>query len=140
MSQAHMVGTRLAYVVVPLEGVVQRKINTWTKKGGLSEKYIDQPGGYMVYFPRGHVLRIRDKAMLRHYKLDRPAKITNLQGLSDPRSPLGKLMMSQDDAERRGAFQSLEEQVIKLAQAQSGKIELTVDPRELPNHEEREDA
>lgn len=137
--QATMSGARLAYVVVPLDGEVVRKVNTWTKKAGLGEKYVDQPAGFMVYFPRGHVLRIRDRKQLRQYKLDRPAQIINLQGLSDPNSPLGKMMMSQDDATRKGAFQSLEDQVIKLAQAKSGKVELTRDPRELTEHEERDD-
>mgnify|MGYP000971123040 FL=1 len=136
MSQAHMVGARLAFVVVPLEGEVTRKINTWTKKAGLGEKYVEQPAGCLVYFPRGHVLRIRDRAQLRLYKLDKPAKIINLEGLNDPNSPIGKMMMSQDEATRRGAFQSLEEQVIRLAEAKSGKVEVTKDPRLLATHEE----
>jgi hypothetical protein len=42
--------------------------------------------------------------------------------------------MSQDEATRKGAFQSLEEQVIRLATARSGKIELTKDYRDLPQH------
>lgn len=128
MAQAHMNGARLAFVVVPMEGTVKRKINTWNKKAGLTEKYVDQPAGYLVYFPRGHVLRIKDQKELRQYKLDRGANIINLEGLSDPNSPLGRMMMSQDDATRRGGMESLEKQVMKLAQAKSGKIELIRDP------------
>jgi hypothetical protein len=139
MAQAYMNGARLAYVVVPLEGEVTRKINTWTKKAGLGSKYVDQPAGFMVYFPRGHVLRIRDRQMLRQYRLDKPAKIINLEGLADPNSPLGKMMMSQDDNARRGAFEDMEKQVIKLAQATSGRIELTKDERELPKHPDERD-
>lgn len=135
MMQAHMTGARLAFVVVPQEGTVMRKVNKWTKKG-IQESYVEQPAGFMVYFPRGHVIRLRDKTELRRYKLDRPARIINLEGLSDPNSAIGKMMMAQDDATRKGAFQSLEEQVIKIATAASGKVELTRDPRDLPTHEE----
>ena len=134
MAQAFMKGARLAYVVVPMEGVVTRKINTWTKKAGLTDKYVEQPAGYMVYFPRGHVLRLKDKAELRQYRLNKPADIVSLEGLHDPKSPLGAIMMADDDAARRGAMQNLEAQVIRMAQAKTGKVELTRDPRELPQH------
>lgn len=134
--QAHMNGSRLAYVVVPIEGNVTRKINTWNKKGGIQEKFVDQPGGYMVYFPRGHVLRLRDKAELRRYKLDRPPRIINLEGLADPNSAIGRVMFAQDESSRAGAMADLEKQVMQLAQAKSGRIEVTRDPRELPQHED----
>ena len=136
MSQAYMVGSRLAYVVVPLDGQVTRKVNTWTKKAGITEKYVEQEAGFLVYFPRGHVLRIKDKAQLRHYRLDHAPKVINLEGLNDPNSPIGKMMMSQDEMQRRGAYQSLEEQVIRLAEAKAGKVTVTNDPRTLPSHED----
>ncbi len=128
MSQAFMNGTRLAYVVVPMDGAVKRKINTWTKKAGLGEKYVDQPAGFLVYFPRGHVLRIKDQAQLKHYRLDKAPRIVNLEGLSDPNSPLGRLMLSQDENARRGAMEDMQTAVMKLAQSKSGKIELIRDP------------
>lgn len=131
--QAHMNGARLAYVVVPQEQPVIREVHTMTKKG-LQKKAVEQPGGYLVYFPRGHVIRLRNKSELRRYKLDQQPSIINLDGLANPNSPLGKLMMSQDEAARKGAFQSLEEQVIRLATAKSGKVELTKDYRDLPKH------
>jgi hypothetical protein len=49
------------------------------------------------------------------------------------------MMMSQDDNARRGAFEDMEKQVIKLAQATSGRIELTKDERELPKHPDERD-
>lgn len=133
--QAHMNGARLAYVVVPQEGEVEREIYGFSKKQGLTKKTTAQPAGFLVYFPRGHVLRIKNKSELRRYRLDGQPNIINLDGLTNPNSPIGKLMMSQDEAARKGAFQSLEEQVIKLAQAKSGKVELTRDHRDLPQHE-----
>lgn len=136
MATGHMTGDRLAYVVVPIEGTVVRKINTWTKKAGLSNKFVEQPGGFLVYFPRGHVLRMKDKAELRHYRLHKEPRIINLAGLSDPNSPLGKLMMAQDDASRKGAMQDMQEQVMKLAQAHSGKIIVTQDESTLKGPED----
>lgn len=132
--QAHMNGARLAYVVVPQEGEVVREVYGWNKKAGLTKKPVDQPAGFLVYFPRGHVIRLKNKSELRRYKLDQPASIINLEGLANPNSPLGKLMLSQDEATRKGAFQSLEDQVVRLATAKSGKIELTKDYRDLPQH------
>lgn len=134
--QAHMNGSRLAYVVVPIEGNVIRKVNTYKKDKGLIEKFVEQPGGYMVYFPRGHVLRLRDKAELRRYKLDKPPRIINIEGLADPNSPIGRVLLAQDEAGRQGAMADLEKQVMQLAQAKSGKIEVTKDPRDLPQHED----
>lgn len=136
MATGYTNGSRLAYVVVPQEGEVTRKINTWNKKTGLGEKFVEQPAGYMVYFPRGHVLRFRDRSELRRYKLDKQPRIINIEGLSDPNSPFGRLLMAQDERARAGAFENLEKQVIQLAQVKSGKIELTRDPRELPTHED----
>lgn len=139
-TQAHMTGgTRLAYVVHELEGTVRRPVHIAGKKGGVSVKEVEEPAGYLVYFPRGHVLRVRTRKELRQYGLDQEAPFINMQGLHDPRSPLGKLMTSQDESVRRGAFQSLETHVMQLAQAKSGKIEVTREAVQMEEHE-REDA
>lgn len=137
MSQAHMgKGSRLAYVVVAQEGKVFRPVTIWKKGEGLTEKYIEQPAGYLVYFPRGHVIRIKDKKELMHYGLHKEPNIINLQGLSDPNSPLGRVMMAQNEQGRAQAFADLEKQVKQMAQANSGKVTLIRDPRtELDNAE-----
>lgn len=134
--QAFMNGSRLAYVVVPQDGEVIRKINTHTKKQGIGEKYVSQPAGYMVYFPRGHVIRLKNKSELRRYRLDGPPRVINIEGLSDPNSPFGKMMMAQDDQARQRGWESLEKAVINLSQVKSGRVELTRDARELPQHED----
>lgn len=134
--QAFMNGSRLAYVVVPQDGEVVRKINTWTKKKGLGETFVAQPAGYMIYFPRGHVIRLKNKAELRRYRLDQAPRVINIEGLSDPNSPFGKLMMAQDDTARQRGWESLEQAVIRLSQVKSGKVELTKDARDLPQHED----
>jgi hypothetical protein len=118
-------GARLAYVVVDLNetiGTVKREVTTWTKSGGLKRKMVEEPAGYMVYFPRGHGVRLRNKEELRQYKVDGPAPIINLQGLNDPNSPIGRMLMSQDENTRRGAMESMEKAVIRLATAKTGPV------------------
>jgi len=118
-------GARLAYVVVDLAetiGTVKRPITTWSKKEGLKTKMHEEPAGYLVYFPRGHVIRLRDKEELRHYGLDGQPPIVNLQGLNDPNSPIGRLLLSQDEATRRGALETMEKAVIRLATAKTGPV------------------
>lgn len=131
-AQVSMTGARLSYVVVEQEGTVRRHVHKW-KKGGLGISVIDveEPAGFLVYFPRGHVIRIKDKKELHHYKLDREPQIVNMQGLSDRNSPLGKLMFAQDESVRRTAMYDLEKQVIALAEVKSGKIIITRDVNDL---------
>lgn len=118
-------GARLAYVVVDLHesvGTVKRPVTTWTKKDGLKTKMVEEPAGYLVYFPRGHVIRFRTKEELRQYGLDGQPPIVNLQGLNDPNSPIGRLLLSQDEGARRGAMETMEKQVIRLATAKTGPV------------------
>jgi hypothetical protein len=120
-----MNGARLAYVVVDLSetvGTVKREVTTWTKRDGLKKKMIEQPAGYLVYFPRGHVIRIPDKETLRHYNLDGRPPIVNLQGLNDPNTPIGRMLLGQEEEARRGAMDTLEKQVIRLATAKTGPV------------------
>lgn len=118
-------GARLAYVVVDLSetvGTVKREVTTYTKEKGLTTKLVEEPAGYLVYFPRGHVIRLKNKEALRQYGLDGRPPIINLEGLNDPRSPIGQVLFGQDDAARRGAMESLEKQVIRLATAMTGPV------------------
>ena len=118
-------GARLAYVVVDLHqtvGTVKREVTTWTKKDGLKRKMVEEPAGYLVYFPRGHVIRCKDKEELRRYGLDRQPPIINLQGLNDPNSPIGRMLLAQDEGTRKGAMDTMEKQVIMLATAKTGPV------------------
>jgi hypothetical protein len=120
---AAQTGTRLAYVVRPLEGTVEREIVVFDKKNGegLVRKMRKVPAGNMVYFPRGHVLRLTD-AQLKFYKLDRKPRMINIQGLNDPNSPIGKMINAQDEEERHGAYLDLEKSVMQLATAMTGSV------------------
>lgn len=125
MSVAQMSGTRLAYVVHAIDGKVKRpvyKLNPKSNPAGMKAVEVEQPAGYMVYFPRGHAIRIRDRKTLQHYGLDGPASIINIQGLNDPKSPLGRLIAAQDDNTRRGAMEDMQKAVIRMATAKSGPV------------------
>ena len=115
-------GSRLAYVVVKQEGSVKREKHYWTKDG-IKKKLVEEDAGYLVYFPRGHALRVRSLAKLRHYRLHKEPKIIQLEGLNDPNSPLGKMFLSQDPLLRMASYRELEQMVINLAEAR-GKIEV----------------
>lgn len=124
MLGRQMPNTRLQYVVVPLEGTLKRVKIRLVKKGKMTtmeKKEADVPAGYLVYFPRGHVLRMT-REQLVHAGLDREPKLISLAGLHDPSTPLGRMMMAQDDATRQGAYQELEQQVMQLAIAKSGPV------------------
>ena len=109
-------GSRLAYVVVKQEGSVKREKHYWTKDG-IKKKLVEEDAGYLVYFPRGHALRVRSLAKLRHYRLHKEPKIIQLEGLNDPNSPLGKMFLSQDPLLRMASYRELEQMVINLAEA-----------------------
>ncbi len=136
MAYASMTGTRLEYVVRALDGTVKRekiefeeipagRHKDGTKRFTHQMKRVekDVPAGFMVYFPRGHVLRLT-AAQLKQHKLDKKPKIINLEGLNDPNSPLGQLIMQQDQESRDMAFQELEKQVIQMAVKMAGPIQL----------------
>jgi hypothetical protein len=130
MITANMIGARLAYVVRELQGTVKREKCrlVLSRKGNAKQRdqyewkkeMVEEPAGYMVYFPRGHVVRIPNRQLLEHYQLHRKPRIINLEGLSDPNSPLGRVMMAQDADARAGAMIDMETMVIQMACAKTG--------------------
>lgn len=137
MAQAVLKGTRLEFVIVPIEENVKRKqfrlVPVGKGRDGRplrherKEEIVEQPGGYMVYFPRGHCIRLKDKKELARYRLDREAKIISLEGLYDPNTPLGQMISSQDETARGRAFQSLEQKVINAVTANGRRPVLTLE-------------
>ncbi len=136
MISAMQNGTRLAYVVVKIEEkltreqykITRRKCGVNTKGDPIythemAKHDVEEPGGFMVYFPRGHVTRMRTVEDLEHYGLKLgQAPLINLAGLNDPNSALGKLLQAQDQQGRANAWNALEQQVIRLAVAKTGPI------------------
>lgn len=135
MAKAILKGTRLAYVVVEIEGSVKRAVHSITKKDGIKEKMQEQPAGFLVYFPRGHVMRVKDRAGLRAYGLDKEPDLLEMHGLQDPKNPIGKLFLSQEQGARARAWDELEQQVIQLATAKAGPVEVFINPNQAkPKH------
>ena len=122
MAGGILKGSRLAFVVVKQEGTVKREKHYYSKDG-IKKKLVDEDAGYLVYFPRGHAIRVKNLARLRHYQLHKEPSIIQLDGLNDPNSPLGKMFMSQDPMLRAASYRELEQMVIDLAEAK-GKIEV----------------
>lgn len=134
-AQAAMSGPRLAYVVVPIKKTVKRAVTTFEKGVGLKEELREEDGGFLVYFPRGHALRLTEKE-LKRYKLGRRAKaFVDLAGLTDPDSPMGRVFMAQNEQGRAAGWKDLERMVIQLATARSGPITVP-DETEMTNREE----
>src|SRR5262245_51652826 len=122
MIGAILNGSRLAYVVVKQEGKVKREKHFWSKDG-LKKKLVEEDAGFLVYFPRGHALRVRSLRQLKHYRLHKEPKIIQLDGLNDPNSPLGRMFLSQDQNLRMASYRQLEQMVIDLATSK-GKVEV----------------
>ena len=118
-------GSRLAYVVVPIKEKVTRNVTKFEKDKGLHDVPTEEEGGFMVYFPRGHVLRLSKKE-LRRYGIDKKPRLTmDMNAMFDPDSSIGKVFLSQSQEERALSWKDLEKQVIALATAKSGPEILT---------------
>ncbi len=134
MFTANMNGARLAFVVRELQGTVRREkyvmklVKKANPNGKTRDQYemksemVEEPAGFMVYFPRGHVVRVPTRKLLEHYGLHLKPRIINMEGLADPNSPLGKLMTAQDEQARAGAMIDMERLVIQMACAKTGPM------------------
>ncbi len=121
-----MENARLQYVVVPIDKKVKRLVHKLieTKKATMHSKakfelkveLQEQDGGFLVYFPRGHVLRMKDKKALKQYGLDLPPKIINADDL------LGSLIGADTEEKRKLVTMSLEKRVIALATRVTGPV------------------
>jgi len=100
---------------------------------------VEEDAGYMVYFPRGHAVRIPTMEGLEHYNLAQNGKllrpnVINMSEWANPNSPIGRLMMAQDNEGRAGAMADMETLLIRMSTHQSG-------PRLMPEQfVERETA
>jgi hypothetical protein len=125
-----MNGSRLEFVVVPLQKKIKRKVMKFKRGEGLVAQMRDEDAGFMVYFPRGHALRMTS-VQLKKYRLNRKPNIINLEGLHDANSPVGRLMAEQDEKGRQEAYRDLEQEVIQMVTTRSGQHILT-EAEELP--------
>lgn len=110
---------RLAFAVVQLVGTVKREVCTFEKGAGLVKKLVDEDAGYLVYFPKGHVLRLTEE-QLKFHGLDKKAAFVDMSEMHDPNSSIGQLFLAQSQEDRNTAWDMLEDEVIALATAKSG--------------------
>ena len=127
-----MRGARLAYAVVKLRGTVKRFVYDYdVKKGGLVSKEVEQPAGYLVYFPMGHAVRVKDEVELAQIRFNgEPLApdgevFANMDGINSPNSKIGKLMRTQDKDNHTKLQQNFVDDVVKLVRARSGEITVT---------------
>lgn len=125
-------GGRFKYIVIPIKGKVKRvQYGFETKEVGKDERgnprfqhtmvknIVEQPGGYMVYCPMGHVVRLTER-QLRRYKLNRPPGLADMRGRYGD-TPAGKTFGEQAEAiNRDGMVKNLELMTVHLATRKTG--------------------
>ena len=118
-----LAGARLSFVVRHMKGKIKRAICSYNKDaGGISQKVTEVPAGYIVYFPMGHAIHVKDEQTLKKLGFDKKPRILDMDGIHDPNSPLGQLMTEQKEEKRAGAYQDMEQQVINLVTHKCGPI------------------
>jgi len=69
-----------AYEVHPYSGVTTRNVCRIDKKTRqVVCEEVEDTGGYMVYFPKGHSIRVRDDEELAALGFDKPAKLIDME-------------------------------------------------------------
>jgi len=69
-----------AYEVHPFSGTTKRRVYGFDKKSRqLTVEEVDAEGGYMVYFPKGHSIRVFDDEHLKVLGFDQPAKLIDME-------------------------------------------------------------
>ena len=66
------------YEVERLEGTRQREIIKVGKNGEFVKSMVEEPAGFMVYFPSGSSIRVRTEEELRRRGFDVPAPIVDM--------------------------------------------------------------
>ena len=67
------------YIVQKLDGKRKRTIASPTEKGGFDYNEIEEPAGYMVFFPSGSSIRVRTDDELQRLGFDSPANLVDME-------------------------------------------------------------
>ena len=123
-------GPRLPYVVRKLEGKV--KVTQWSydrKLGRITPHEAEEDAGYIVCFPAGHYLRIRNADDLRRYGLAKK-----------PRPIAADGMALHPSVSPEKSYENMEADVVSYCRAVGGPITIpTFDGKlELPKRVEEE--
>lgn len=82
MKGTQLQGPRLPYVVRKLNGTVPVERTKFNRRTGKIEKYEErEDAGFLVFFPKGHYLRVRNKSDLVFYKLNLKPKPIAADGM-----------------------------------------------------------
>lgn len=67
------------YIVQKLNGKRKHTIASPAKKGGFDYKEVEEPAGYMVFFPSGSSIRVRTDDELKRLGFDSPANLVDME-------------------------------------------------------------
>lgn len=118
-----MPSARMAYVVRRIPTKVTRRKCHWVpnksgKGGELVFKDVEVEGGFMVYFPKGHAIRLTAK-QLTHYGLtERRGNFVSMSGLT----PQDEMMMVEDRSLMQTHMENIENMTIRLATKRTGPL------------------
>lgn len=114
---------RLAFVVRKLPGTVEREKVKWVpnrggKGGTLVRTKVAVDAGYMVYFPKGHAIRLTE-SQLAHYGLSPNSGVfVSMEGLV----PMDKTVQIENQRIMGAGFEALEAMTIRLATKRTGPV------------------
>lgn len=104
------------YEVEPLLSPVEAKRAKYNGNGILGHEIVEEPGGYMVYFPKGHSIRVRTRAELErlgfHKKPKRVAMDVDVdthEEEDDPQTITPKQLVAKRTTRRGGRTATAEE-------------------------------
>lgn len=66
------------YEVEKLEGTVEREVIKIGKGGAFVKSMVKEPAGFMVYFPSGASIRVKDEEELARQGFDKPATVVDM--------------------------------------------------------------
>jgi len=111
-NKGKLEGPRLPYVVRKLEGKVKVTKYTYDRKlGRISPYEAEEDAGYLVMFPAGHYLRIRNAEDLARYRLNKKPRPMAADGMA--------LHPSQSPAQ---SYENMEADVANYVKAVAGPI------------------
>lgn len=112
MRGIQLQGPRLPYVVRKLNGTVPVTKRKYNKRTGKVESFEEkEDAGYIVFYPRGHYLRIRNLDALKFYGLDKKPRPIAADGMQ-----LHPTMRIED------AYENLEADVVEAVRSAVGQI------------------
>jgi len=135
-SSESLKGPRLEFVVREIPGTIKRQVTnpppsarqreadpSLEGKTNNEREQVVLPAGFMVYLPSGHCYRMGQKELIRR-GFHRQPNVLNREQATDVSTPAGRFMLAIHDADRKRAYQEMEDEVIRNCVRQVGKNHL----------------